>query len=447
MKKTLSVLLSAVMLFCTLGVMPFSASADGAQKSGECGYGVNYRIDPDAGILNIMTTDESTGVMYDYDNQESPFYFCNDYYIISVWEGVTSIGSYAFQANRYLDEVALPSTLTKINRNAFANCESMFMINFPTNLTTIGAYAFHNCYALEKIILNDNLKTVGDYAFYNCNACDTLKIGSSVTRIGTEAFRNCQKISEINIPATLTTVGSGAFDMCIGLKSVNITDLKAWCKIDFANDSSNPVSKSQSLKLKGSEIKSLVIPSGIKSVKPYAFTYCKGLTSVTVPEGVTSIGTRAFGGCSGVTKVTLPKSLKSIDENAFEYCSGIKDVYYNGSKSDWNKIKIGIRNISVTESKIHFAAPGQVKNLKLTKGSKQLKASWKKVSGAKGYQVRYSLKKNMKGAKTKAVKANKATIKSLKSGKTYYVQARAYKTSGGKKHYGSWSAKKKIKVG
>ncbi|MBR6391976.1 MAG: leucine-rich repeat domain-containing protein, partial [Eubacterium sp.] len=266
MKKTLSVLLSAVMLFCTLGVMPFSASADGAQKSGECGYGVNYRIDPDAGILNIMATDESTGVMYDYDNQESPFYFCNDYYIISVWEGVTSIGSYAFQANRYLDEVALPSTLTKINRNAFANCESMFMINFPTNLTTIGAYAFHNCYALEKIILNDNLKTVGDYAFYNCNACDTLKIGSSVTRIGTEAFRNCQKISEINIPATLTTVGSAAFDMCIGLKSVNITDLKAWCKIDFANDSSNPVSKSQSLKLKGGEIKNLVIPSGIKSV-------------------------------------------------------------------------------------------------------------------------------------------------------------------------------------
>ena len=37
MKKILSVLLSAVMLFCTLGVMPFSASAEAGRRSGVCG--------------------------------------------------------------------------------------------------------------------------------------------------------------------------------------------------------------------------------------------------------------------------------------------------------------------------------------------------------------------------------------------------------------------------
>ena len=447
MKKTLSVLLSAVMLFCTLGVMPFSASAEAGRRSGVCGDGVTYNIKEMNDVLYIEKTEVGTGKMYDYEYQKSEFYIAPYFYRVYTGEGVISIGTYTFYADNNIIDMKLPATLKTIGKCAFLSCESLTELECPENLSSIGERAFHNCYKLKTLKLNDRLKTIGDNAFQNCSEIETFKMGGAVTDIGAEAFRNCQKISEINIPSTLTTVGSAAFDMCIGLKSVNITDLKAWCKIDFENDLSNPVSKSQSLKLKGSEIKSLVIPSGITKVKPYAFTYCKGLTSVTVPEGVTSIGKRAFGGCSNVTKVTLPKSLKSIDENAFEYCSGIKDVYYNGSKSDWNKIKIGIRNISVTESKIHFAAPGQVKNLKLTKGSKQLKASWKKVSGAKGYQVRYSLKKNMKGAKTKAVKANKATVKSLKSGKTYYVQARAYKTSGGKKHYGSWSAKKKIKVG
>ena len=446
MKKLLSILLSLLMTVTTLTVLPASAFAAANVRSGTCGDGVTYNISEMTDVLFIEKTEVGTGKMYDYDYQKSEFYIAPYFYRVYIGEGVTSVGTYTFYADNNIVDVNLPATLKTINKNAFSNCERLPAFNCPENLVSIGEKAFLNCYALKTLQLNDRLKTIGANAFQNCSEIETFKMGGAVTVIGAEAFRNCQKISEINIPATLTTVGSGAFDMCIGLKSVNIYDLKAWCKIDFANDSSNPVSKAYALKLKGNEIKSLVIPKGITRVKPYTFTYCKSLTSVTVPEGVTAIGTRAYGGCSNVTKVTLPKSLKSIDENAFEYCSGIKDVYYNGSRSDWNKIKIGLRNISVTEAKIHFAAPGQVKNLKLTKGSKRFKASWKKVSGAKGYQVRYSLKKNMKGAKTKTVKATKATIKSLKRGKTYYVQVRAYKTSGGKKHYGSWSAKKKIKV-
>lgn len=66
-----------------------------------------------------------------------------------------------------------------------------------------------------------------------------------------------------------------------------------------------------------------------------------------------------------------------------------------------------------------------------------------------GYQIKYSLKKNMKPSKTKTVKsANKIslTAKKLKKNKKYYVQIRSYKTINGKKYYSSWSAKKTVKI-
>lgn len=74
--------------------------------------------------------------------------------------------------------------------------------------------------------------------------------------------------------------------------------------------------------------------------------------------------------------------------------------------------------------------------------------SWKKIKGVKGYQIRYALKKSMKKAKSKLLKknVNKYTLKKLKKDKTYYIQVRAYKIISGKKQYGKWSGRKKIKI-
>ncbi len=83
----------------------------------------------------------------------------------------------------------------------------------------------------------------------------------------------------------------------------------------------------------------------------------------------------------------------------------------------------------------------------VSKKKKTAQITWKKVSGATGYEVRYSLKKSMKKSKTKSVKnVQKAVIKKLKAGKAYYIQVRAVKTESGKKTVGKWSGVKKVKV-
>ena len=85
---------------------------------------------------------------------------------------------------------------------------------------------------------------------------------------------------------------------------------------------------------------------------------------------------------------------------------------------------------------------------KVTADDNGFTAKWKKSSGVDGYQIRYSLKKNMKGSKTVTAGKNAVSkkVKKLKSRKTYYIKIRAYKTVNGKKLFGKWSNKKTVKT-
>lgn len=81
----------------------------------------------------------------------------------------------------------------------------------------------------------------------------------------------------------------------------------------------------------------------------------------------------------------------------------------------------------------------------------RLKFKFKRNTNATGYQVRYSLKKNMKNARKQTITANANVITITSSKiipkKKYYVQVRAYKKNKkGKKVYGKWSAKKSFKA-
>ena len=97
-----------------------------------------------------------------------------------------------------------------------------------------------------------------------------------------------------------------------------------------------------------------------------------------------------------------------------------------------------------TKVKVAKASLTSAKNSK----SKQVLLKYKKVSGAKGYEISYSTDKKFKKAVTKKNTAKTSyTISKLKKGKTYYVRIRAYKMdSTGKKVYGKYSSMKKVKI-
>ena len=89
---------------------------------------------------------------------------------------------------------------------------------------------------------------------------------------------------------------------------------------------------------------------------------------------------------------------------------------------------------------------GTVKNLSVKNKTTKVAITWKKVSGAKGYEL-YRCKEGGSYRKLKTTKYISYTDTGVKAGNSYYYKVRAYKTVKGKKVYGKMSEAKLCYVG
>ena len=147
----------------------------------------------------------------------------------------------------------------------------------------------------------------------------------SVTSIGDAAFYGCSGLTSVTIPGSVTSIGESAFGACKKLTSVYISDITAWCNIDFSTESSNPLSNAH-LYLNNSEVKDLVIPDGVITIKKRAFYGCQYIESVIIPNSVTSIGGNAFASCSSLSSLTIGENVTSIGGGAFQSCRPLTSV-------------------------------------------------------------------------------------------------------------------------
>ncbi|MBO5495638.1 MAG: leucine-rich repeat domain-containing protein, partial [Eubacterium sp.] len=79
-----------------------------------------------------------------------------------------------------------------------------------------------------------------------------------------------------------------------------------------------------------SDIKTIVVNSGITSIGDYAFYSCDKATSVTIPDTVTKIGNNAFYFCYEAN-ITIPSKVTSIGDNAFSNCRKLNNITLPGT--------------------------------------------------------------------------------------------------------------------
>ena len=156
-------------------------------------------------------------------------------------------------------------------------------------------------------------------------------INNGVTNIGRNAFNACPKLTTITIPPTVTNIGMNAFANCSKLDNLHISDLAAWCDVNFYDETACPFmqngwltpSKVGNLYLNGSLVTTLTIPDGVTTIMRYAFYGICSFTSIQFNQ-VMTIGEYAFAACHGLESLNMPSTLTTISNNTFPYCLELK---------------------------------------------------------------------------------------------------------------------------
>lgn len=246
-------------------------------------------------------------------------------------------------------------TVTKVGQKVFSNCHRMTSISFPRSISRIESGSFYGCTGLTSITLPEDLSdSFRLNSFLGCTNIKSINISSNnkyfqsingilyskdgskliafppgitgsftipktVKELQDNSFSSSQ-LSSVILSDGMTSLSAGKFtdSMTSKLTSItispsikeifghngsgsdiswlelNITDLAAWCNIDFWNE--NNLFWSSNFFVNGSLVTNLVIPEGVTKINQYAFNH-KWFRSVTLPSTVTNISHQAFANC------------------------------------------------------------------------------------------------------------------------------------------------------
>lgn len=238
--------------------------------------------------------------------------------------------------------ITIPSTLggypvVAIGDNAFNNNQALTGVSIPSSVKTIDEAAFCSCYQLATVTLNEGLEVIGSFAFAFDHWITEIDIPASVKSIGENAFLNCVKLATINfLGDNIEYIGGLAFGLTAWVNALPGGEIYVGGSYYYCN-SIMPENATMVIKdgtkgisydaFSGQEgLTKVIIPSSAKNIGAYAFYRCNNLSSVVFGSGVTTIGEEAFIKCPSLKKVVIPESVTSIGTHAFGYDSSYVKV-------------------------------------------------------------------------------------------------------------------------
>ena len=252
-----------------------------------------YTFESCSGLTSVIIPNSVTSIGdYAFDG-------CTSLASIIIPNHVTTIGIGAFGYCNGLTSIDIPNSVTSIEDYTFEGCKNLTSITIGNSVASIGNYAFAGCRSLTSVTIPNSVTSIGDYTFFECYGLTSIDIGKSVTSIGEWAFYSCSSLKSITIPRSVKHIGNSVFFNCYDLNKVHISDLEAWCNIQFDGD----FFSRYHLYLNNKEITNLIIPESVTSIGNYAFAKCYRLISITIPSGVTNIGDYAFWFCSNLQNI------------------------------------------------------------------------------------------------------------------------------------------------
>ena len=220
-KKSVSVILTAIMILSVFTVLPITANAE-VTKSGIVGD-CEYEYDSATGGLRVFG-----GTFIDKDSDghypwaaDSTTFNTSIIKSVTIADGIKAIGNGAFYYCQNLKTITMPNDLTYIGKSSFSNCTALKTIKLPFYLKTIELAAFSGCTALESVSFSTHIETIGNEAFSGCtNLAEAAINDGAKAEIGNYAFCNTA-LADVFIPAGTIKIGTYAFGYDKGYSPVS----------------------------------------------------------------------------------------------------------------------------------------------------------------------------------------------------------------------------------
>ena len=270
-----------------------------AANSNSCGEGLTWKLSY-YGTLTIS----GTGKMASYSPGDAPWYSRRTQIRkITISEGVTSIGEYAFEECTNVTSISIPGSVTELNEYCFSACVSMKNITIPQSVTRIADGVFDACEKLTDIYYGGTDASWKHITSWNAGLGNNVRIHSTGVFTGKCGDNLTWKIDNNEV---LTISGTG--------------------RIPDYNDPSSGGNNTAPWYGYAYQIKKVVLGSGVQNIGNNAFAGCYGMTDITIPDGVTSIGDSAFDWCSALTEISIPGTVSSIGDSVFSGCSALTEI-------------------------------------------------------------------------------------------------------------------------
>ena len=120
----------------------------------------------------------------------------------------------------------LSDGLKKIGQFAFQSCTSLQSIAIPSSVTEIEKYAFINCNSLREVVVSEGLlKKIRSSVFQTCMSLQRITIPATVDKIEQFAFMNCSTLREVVLCEHLPKISKDAFIGCTSLRRFSFLSL------------------------------------------------------------------------------------------------------------------------------------------------------------------------------------------------------------------------------
>ena len=139
-------------------------------------------------------------------------------------DGVTEIGSNAFENCKALTSIVIPDSVTKIGEGAFSGCTGLKEVTVPDGVTSIEDYVFYHCEALERVSLPKGIVSIGHSSFEYCLKLTDIQLPSGLKSIDNSAFWACRSLVKLTLPQSLETIGYTSFGKCSAMNPLQVPE-------------------------------------------------------------------------------------------------------------------------------------------------------------------------------------------------------------------------------